>query len=643
MRLGRFFWKLFLGNAALLCLMLGISIWLIVAEFDRFQADQLTPYLHNHAETIVTLVEDQLAADNRFQIESLVTRVAASHPEAMRITVLAIDGTVIADSQADPAKMENHLQRPEIQAALASGKSECERWSDTLSRTMKYVVMRVDRRDVPIGLVRVGIPVRTIAERTEAARSLLGPLGVVALFSALGLAVGLALMWSNRVRRITAAANALSRGDLTTAIPARGSDEVSILARSLERMRTRLATQMAAIIHQQRIYESLLNNLTEGVLVADAAGRIVFANVAAGRLLNCDSFPTVGLMTNSGCRVEECVAHHDLQRMLLGQFGPRTLPPGAPHEHGQSSDDESEYLPAIRLDISGSQAPAHVLARVIPIELPAGQSPADKAQIGPNPIPGRLLILTEVSEVVRAIRARSDFVANASHELRTPVAAIRVAAETILKMEFPQEEEAARRFVGIISRHASRLEALVTDLLELARVESPGARFEPAVVHLQRVADDLRSKWDDELTKKNLRWRTEVRPEASRVTASPHLLSVVLDNLVDNAIKFTPDSGEVSFTTSLDESVIRISITDTGCGIPAEDQDRVFERFYQVDVVRSGTGSEKRGTGLGLSIVRHAVSAMGGSVRLVSQVNQGTTVTVSLPLGADRWSLNTAK
>lgn len=630
MRLGRFFWKLFLGNAVLLSITLGICIWLIVAEFDRFQANQLAPYLHNYAATIVTLVEDRLP-DEKFPIESLVTRVAATHPEAVRITVLAPNGEVLADSQGDAMKMENHLERPEVQQALTTGRGESERWSETVSRTMKYVALRVDRDGQNVGVVRVAMPVRTIAERTEAARRVLGPIGVMALLAALGLAVGLALLWSNRIRRITAAANALSRGDLTTTIPAHGSDEVSMLARSLERMRMRLMNQMAAVINQQHIYESLLNSLTEGVLVSDSSGRIIFANAAAGRLLSCDTFPSTGLMSNSGLRVEECVVHHDLQQMLLGVGNVGDSESGtAGTAHKPEGDDESDYLPAIRLEIRGAQTPAHVLARVLPIEIPATSG---GGRVPPSPIhaTGRLLILTEITEVVRAIRARSDFVANASHELRTPVAAIRVAAETIIKMDLAHEADAAIRFVGVISRQASRLEALVSDLLELARVESPGARFEPSVLQLQRVVDELRSRWDEEFSKKELQWHADVRADASRVTANLHLLSVVLDNLVDNAIKFTPPGGSISVRTEAAENRIRIEIEDTGCGIPPEDQNRVFERFYQVDAVRSGTGNDKRGTGLGLSIVRHAVSAMGGTVRLQSSVGVGTKVTVEMP------------
>jgi len=331
-------------------------------------------------------------------------------------------------------------------------------------------------------------------------------------------------------------------------------------------------------------------------------------------------------MAHSKCGVEECIANHDLQQMLLGR------PPAEPERNAtHEAFEEAAYLSAIRLDIRGASNPAFVLARVREISIPSPVDLPGTGAMAQQMTTGRLLVLTEVTEVVRAVRARNDLVTNSSHELRTPVAAIRVAVETVLKMNLKDEAQAATQFLGVIARHAGRLEALVNDLLDLARVESPGARYDPASLHLQRVVDELRARWDEELVRKNLVWRASVDVNASQVTASPQLLSLVLDNLVDNAAKFTPEGGEISVRTLAENNRVVIEISDTGCGIPARDQDRVFERFYQVDAVRGGSSGEKRGTGLGLSIVRHAVSAMGGTVSLTSKPGEGTRVRVELP------------
>jgi len=305
----------------------------------------------------------------------------------------------------------------------------------------------------------------------------------------------------------------------------------------------------------------------------------------------------------------------------------------------QISDSKSpisEGPPSItetRLEVTSPSGPVSLLVRACDIMLPELAAPTRLRQSSRGV--GRLLVLTDITELTRAVRMRSDFVANASHELRTPLAAIRMAVETLVKLNLAEEAPAAARFLGVVARHSSHLEAMVSDLLDLARVESPSARFEPATLHLQRVFDELRGRWQEPLESKRLRWRAEVTPDCPTVQANAHLLTLVLDNLVDNAIKFTEAGGEIAVNGRRIGDLGVIEVSDTGCGIDPADQERIFERFYQVAPARSGTGSpsgEKRGTGLGLSIVRHAASAMGGTIKLESEVGVGTRVSVSLPL-----------
>ncbi len=449
----------------------------------------------------------------------------------------------------------------------------------------------------------------------------------VSIWAGLGLAVALPLLWRARIHGLFVMAESLSRGDLNAAIPVSGSDEVATLAKSMERMRTRLARQVETILRQRVTLESLVAQLDEGVVVADGDGRIVLVNPAAARLLSFRGAATGEIILDSQHRVESLVASHDLQRMLLRD----EQESDSPSEKESTAGDMQEnlHLRAIRLDVPDSPSPTYVLARAcsIPIALPSGR-PASASE---GAVRGRLLVLTDVTALMRAIRSRSDFVANASHELRTPVAAIRVAVGTLMKVNFALEAPDALRFANIIARQAARLEALVTDLLDLAKVESPGARIEPSKIFLQRAVDELRGRWEQELSDKGLGWTAEVMAEASEVQANDHLLSLVLDNLVDNAIKFTPSGGQIALRTWASGDRIVLEVSDTGCGIALSDQQRVFERFYQVDAVRTGTGSDKRGTGLGLSIVRHAVSAMGGTVSLTSEMGQGTRVIVGLP------------
>jgi signal transduction histidine kinase len=249
---------------------------------------------------------------------------------------------------------------------------------------------------------------------------------------------------------------------------------------------------------------------------------------------------------------------------------------------------------------------------------------------------GRLLVLTDVTPLARMIQVKADFAANASHELRTPLSAIRAATETLMSIDPSRDAVAVQRFAAIIDRQSSRMEALVRDLLDLSRIESSPAPSPSGPVNLPGFLADLHARYRERLELKSLQWTTDLPSGLPQLQANAHLLRLVLDNLVDNAVKFTASGGHIRVSAfACDEGAgrfVRIEVADDGCGIPPEEQERVFERFYQVERSRSGAD---RGTGLGLSIVRHAVAALGGTVRLASEPGRGTTVSVTLPISPD--------
>jgi two-component system phosphate regulon sensor histidine kinase PhoR len=275
-----------------------------------------------------------------------------------------------------------------------------------------------------------------------------------------------------------------------------------------------------------------------------------------------------------------------------------------------------------------------VLASASDITLPGTPPREAPSDSDVQPRIGRILALTDITEIARTIQMKTDFAANASHELRTPLSAIRGAIETLLNIDLSDDAESATRFLGVIDRHNARLEALVEDLLALSRLESPVSEFKPMTVDWHRFRDELIAKWTDAVEKKQLHWEWVTPPDLREVGTNPQLIRLVLDNLVDNAIKFTAAGGHITVASRREGNDLVVEVADDGCGIPAEDQERVFERFYQVATARSGTGSEQpetRGTGLGLSIVRHAVAAMKGTVTLTSEPGVGTRVTTTIP------------
>lgn len=440
-------------------------------------------------------------------------------------------------------------------------------------------------------------------------------IGLIGLAGALALALGLSVLWSRRIYRLTATAHRLARGDLSVPIDADGADEVSLLSRSLERMRDRLRRQLVTIEYQGRTLESLLAQLHEGVVVSDPQGRIVLMNPAAARFLGPPADRNDGRTALPNPPVEDFIRHPDLRRMMLSDAG------------GDGHVNER------RLDIQLDDGSLSILARAWDIALPAvnGDAGTDEST---GRVVGRLLVLTDITELTRAMQVRSDFVANASHELRTPISAIRAAVDTVLKIDVAVEAEDTKRFLSVIARHTSRLEALVGDLLDLSRLENPTASFQPTILRLPGFCDELHDRWSDEIQRKQLHWRCDFADDCSSVFANPYLLRLVLDNLVDNAVKFTDSGGQIGVACRRREKSVVIEVFDSGCGIAPQDHQRVFERFYQIEAARSPAGesaARSRGTGLGLSIVKHAVAAMGGSVLLDSAPGRGTRVTVTIP------------
>jgi two-component system phosphate regulon sensor histidine kinase PhoR len=409
--------------------------------------------------------------------------------------------------------------------------------------------------------------------------------------------------------RVIEAARHLSAGELSDVPSVPGDDDLAALASTLHGVRARLAAQVERIDGQRRMLASLVNQLREGVIVARADGRIALINPSAIRMLNLPVGPdeAEGL---AGRPVETCIPQHPLQALL------------APVRAG-SRADEREPEAEVRLEVQTQPGTVHLLARAA--DVPLADAERETAATG------RAVVLTDITELQRTIELRTDFVANASHELRTPLSTICAAVETLLTMDLSAETPAAMQFLEKIARQGRRLEQMVSDLLDLSRLASPAERFEPEELDVGRLLDDLHERSAAALERKGLHWDAGVEPpEIATVRANPHLLRLVLDNLVDNAVKFTEPGGHVGVHVRVADGQACFEVCDDGCGIPPEDRERVFERFYQVQRSRSGP---ERGTGLGLSIVRHAVSALRGAVRLESELGRGTRVLVTIPQG----------
>ncbi len=601
-------WKALLASGLLIMLALGASFWMITAEQQRLYNEDLTRQLFTTARMLREALREGWASFDTSGVAGLVHTLRS---DGASVVIVSADGQVLVDTIGVPETSGSLLEQPEVRQALLTGwGEETRRLSGDLYES-KIVAVRAGDDESTLGVVWLARPTWTIRAAWDSLGKLVAAISVIALVSTLTLAVVLTHLRARLLRRLTETARNLSAGDLSAKAGIVGSDEYAALSAALNQMRRQLATQVETIDCQRLTLDSLVEQLHEGVVVVRPDGCVAMINPAAIQLLNLTTAQPGDHKLMIGLPLERCIPHYDLQQMLRGE---------------QSANDPSSRNPLdqeARLQVDTSTGEVHLLARASDVALPGDASTRGEFT------PGRMLVLTDITELTRIIRIKTDFVANASHELRTPLSAIRAAIETLLQMDPAEEAAAARRFLDTVNRQSRRLEAMVSDLLDLSRLESPTSRFEPQALNIRKELDDLYARFADRLESKEIAWETRaLNGTVQTVVANPHLFRLVLDNLVDNAIKFTDRGGHVRITCNTNSAWISFEVTDDGCGIPESEQQRVFERFYQVERARSG---DERGTGLGLSIVRHAVASMKGTVTLRSTPGEGTRVTVRIP------------
>lgn len=502
-----------------------------------------------------------------------------------RVTIIGRDGAVLGDSEVPAAELssvENHASRPEVVDALTRGVGTSERLSATVKHTMLYVAVPFDR-----GVSRVAEPLAEVDAAIADVRRLVWIGSALALGLAVVLSGIVAGRVSSAVGSLTSAARKMTAGDFEVRTRVRGGDELAQLGTALDRLAESLASTLADLRQERDLLGRILDGMEEGVLVIDGDRRVLTVNPALRSMLMLGA-------DAPGKLVAECVRHARLE------------------EHIDRVREERS-VGALEIDVPGIK-PRRLLVRAARLE------GADL-----------LLVFVDVTDVRRLEAMRRDFVANASHELRTPIAAVRSAAET-LRTGALSDPAAAPRFLDIIERNAQRLQDLVVDLLELSKIESSELRLKRERVDAAAVAQIVLGLHRDRADKKSVRVTSSV-PASTAVDADPRGLEHVLSNLVDNAIEYCAPGASVEISAAADgDDRVRIAVTDTGPGIAAEHLPRLFERFYRVDTGRS---RDLGGTGLGLSIVKHLVEGMRGRVAVRSEVGKGSSFSVTLPHARD--------
>jgi two-component system phosphate regulon sensor histidine kinase PhoR len=584
-------WKLFAATLLPVLAALALIGAYTSGAVRRLYFERATADLEVRTRLIEKLLPDSLPCAPSDELTRYVREL--SRDAQARITVMNTVGRVTADSQ-EPHGSESVPYTPEVAEALRGRTGTAQRYSATSHRELLYVAVPLYRQGNLSGVLRTALPVADIRGSLHRVNLRIIAGGVLIALLTVILAFFYARRMSRPLEEMTRNAGRLATGDLAVRLDVPNSAELAGLADTLNHMAEELDIKIRTVTQQRNEQQAILASLREGVIALDNRERVLFVNRAAASLLALDPRRASGRLLQEVCRVSEL--HH---------FA-RSIVPGLP------SPLESE----LRLT---SPAPAILQVR--------GTELCDAA----GTRIGVLLVLHDVTHVRRLENLRRDFVANVSHELKTPITSIQGFIETL--REDPQAQpEAVREFLERIARNAERLNVIVEDLLTLSRIER-----EDELGLIQRAPHDLRPIAEAAVAAVNDKARAReiaIHLSAGEVvmaSVNPTLLEQAIVNLLDNAVKYSEAGGTVHVEIARCGDEAAVHLRDQGCGIAAEHLPRLFERFYRVDMARS---RRLGGTGLGLAIVKHIAQAHGGRVAVESAPGKGSTFSIFLPLAS---------
>jgi two-component system phosphate regulon sensor histidine kinase PhoR len=570
---------------------IAIVSWVALRSIQQFYLQRLAAGLESRAVLARGQIADKLDAGYEVQIDSLCTSLGRA--AATRITVISASGRIIGESDEDPSLMDDHSGRPEIRAAMEGRVGVSQRHSATLRRSMLYVAVPVwaargGRREV-VAVVRTAVPVTSIQ---TALRSVTWKIVVVAAVLGVVLAVVSAAL-SRRISRplqdLREGAEEYARGRFQHRLTISGYEEIGALAATMNDMAAQLDEKIRTVTEQRSEQEAILRGMVEGVLAVDTVERVVSMNRACGRMLGVEPDGAAGRA------IQEVVRNPDLQSFIRN-----ALDQGGPSEGD------------VRLRGDGER---HLQVHGAPLRDAQGQQM------------GVVVVLNDVTRLRRLEKIRRDFVANVSHELKSPVTSIKSAAETLLDGAATGQGDVTR-FLTIIARQADRMSMIIEDLLNLSRLESTdqeGAELKEGDIEpVLHTAVDL---CQDKTVARRMVVEIACLP-GLRARIDRTLLEKAVENLVDNALTYSHPAKTVRVAAAAEDSGVVISVADHGYGIERKHLPRLFERFYRVDKDRS---REVGGTGLGLAIVKHIAEAHGGSVSVESTPGEGSTFSIHLP------------
>ncbi|MEJ2724297.1 MAG: ATP-binding protein [Deltaproteobacteria bacterium] len=584
----RLLWHIFLSYLLIAFVSLLAVTWYASTSMRHFFLKQVEKELDARARLFENQVLERLDPLDEERIDQLCKDMGRF--TETRFTVILPSGRVVGDSDEDPQKMDNHMDRPEILKALNLGRGTSTRYSVTLEQSMMYVALPLKKDTRMMGVVRTSMSAKSIDEALDRIqiRIFLGGF-IMAAFAAV-----LSFIILHRIKRpideIKRGAERFARGDFQFRLPASDMEELAGLSETMNQMAGELQERINTITAQRNELEAVLSSMVEGVIAVDMEEQIISMNNAAAQIFHCDP------QEAEGRSIQEAVRYPNLQK-----FVSEALSSSTPVEKDiVLYGDEEQILYGLGTPLRDAEG-----TRV-----------------------GALIVLNDVTQLRRLENIRRDFVANVSHEIKTPITAIKGFVET-LRDGAAKNQKDAERFLEIIDKHVDRLEAIIEDLLSLSRIERQAETEEIPLNDgsIKEVLQTAIQVCQVKAAPKHIRLDLSCE-EVLRAKINPALLEQAVVNLLDNAVKYSNPGSTVTVAATTQDHAVLISVVDHGCGIEKRHLARLFERFYRVDKARS---RKLGGTGLGLAIVKHIMQAHGGRVSVQSRPGKGSTFTLHLP------------
>lgn len=585
----RLIWQIYPSFLILVLASLFLASWYISSSVRSFFVERTAMDLEIQCLLLKNQAISYFARADTEEIDRYCKKIGKSAPT--RITVILPDGKVAGDSEKNPSKMDNHRDRPEIISAFSGKTGTSVRYSNTLQQRMMYVAIPVFSNDRLSGVLRVSMPINEIDSEITRIQSKIAWVGFFIALVASFVCYYISRRISGPIEELKQGADKFATGDLAHRFPMFPTIELSTLAEAMNKMGGDLEKRIKDIETQRNEYESVLSSMKEGVIALDREERVISINKAAVGMLGLNSSKVKGLS------IQEAVRSRELQRFIS------ELP----------ADEKS-----VQRDISIRIGNERIISTS---STPLFDSNWNRI--------GFLLVFSDVTRLRQLENMRRDFAANVSHEIKTPLTAIKGFVETLQQGSVENPED-AERFLDIIEKHANRLNYIINDLMSLSKIEKMDEKDELTFdeIHLKAIVETAVNVCREKADDMNIKIEYDCKDDITAF-ADPHLLEQAFINLLDNAIKYSEKGAKVEIRVqpSADETII--SFKDSGVGIAEEHLPRLFERFYRVDKARS---RKMGGTGLGLAIVKHIVLTHGGRVTVDSIPGRGSTFEIHFPI-----------